>query len=113
MITIYDPAFWLYFLSWFFFLLYVLIYGIGSPWYQSLIGRALLLSNLAIVLVLTNALIVIVFGDYPAKETVRGVLLGLVIASAVYQLVALIRTRFPNRDTPDHKHRRSTDQGDG
>lgn len=86
-----DPAFWLYFLAWLPYALYVVIYGFGSPWYQSRIGRGLLLTKLAIVLVLTNALIIITLGDYPAKDTVRGVLLGLVIVAAWYQLIAMVR----------------------
>jgi hypothetical protein len=104
-----DPAFWLYFLAWLPYTLYVLIYGFGSPWYQSRIGRGLLFTKTAIVLVLTNALIIIVFGDYSAKETVRGALIGMVAVGAWYQLFAMCRLQFTHRRDRSHPARRSTD----
>lgn len=74
-----------------------MIYGLSSPWYESRIGRSLFFNVLALVLVLTNVLAAVVFGDYFWRETIRGVLLGLVVVTAWYQVFAIARELLASR----------------
>jgi hypothetical protein len=104
-----QPAFWLYFAGWLPYTLHVLVYGLGSPWWRSEIGRAFFLSKLALCLVFSLVLTVFLFGQYDGLPAVRAVLLGLVACAAWYQLSVTVRVqRRPHLDEASHR-RRSTD----
>src|SRR5690349_13747543 len=58
-------GFWLYMALWLPYTALVIVYGFGSPWYESPIGRAFFLSKLALFLLTTWILSVLEFGRYP------------------------------------------------
>lgn len=104
-----DPAFWLYFAGWLPYTLHVLVYGLGSPWYRSEIGRAFFLSKLALCLVFSFVLSVFIFGQYEGLLVVRAVLIGTVACAAWYQLSVTVRIQRRARLDLPCPRRRSTD----
>lgn len=103
-----EPAFWAYFAAWLPYVLIIVVYGFGSPWYRSAIGRSLMLTKVAIVFVLTNVLAAYIFGEYPWRDAVRVLLIGCVVGAGVYQLATIIREqRVP---VGQHPMRRCTDR---
>lgn len=104
-----QPAFWLYFAGWLPYTLHVFVYGFGSPWFRSEIGRAFFLSKLALCLVFSFVLTVFVFGQYDGLQVVRAVLLGTVAVAAWYQLSVVIRIQRKARRASPSPQRRSTD----
>lgn len=103
-----QPDFWLYFVAWLAFLSLASIYGFGSPWYGSPVGRSLLLMKVAILAVLTHVLLLFVFGDYPGSNLVRFITLSGVTVIAWYQVVVWRGIQRAHRNG-DHPRRRSTD----
>lgn len=103
MAFIHQPAFWLYFAGWLPYTLHVFVYGFGSPWYRSEIGRAFFLSKLALCLVFSFVLTVFVFGQYPWLAEVRAILLGLVACAAWYQLSVTVRIQRRRPPVTDHE----------
>jgi hypothetical protein len=102
-------GFWLYVALWLPYTALVFVYGIGSPWYSSAIGRAFFLSKLALCLLTSFILSIFLFGRYPWLEEVRAGLLTLLGVAAWYQLVAVLRIqrqapqpRLP--PSPFHRH---------
>jgi len=102
-------AFWLYVALWLPYTALVFVYGLGSPWYTSSIGRAFFLSKLALCLLTTFILSVLIFGRYPWLEEVRAGLLTLLAVAAWYQLAAVLRIQHCKRRNPDTPRRRSID----
>ena len=102
-------GFWLYVALWLPYTALVFVYGIGSPWYRSSIGRAFFLSKLALCLLTSFILSIFIFGLYPLLEEVRAGLLTLLAVAAWYQLVAVLRIQHCKRRDPDAPRRRSTD----
>lgn len=77
---------------------FVLIYGLGSPWYRSLLGRALFTKALGLALVVDLILVYRAFGDdYFARDAVRIGVFGLLLIGAWLQLVALLREKWAGR----------------
>lgn len=104
-------GFWMYVALWLPYTALVIVYGFGSPWYQSAIGRAFFLSKLALCLLTTFILSILIFGRYPFFQEVRAALLAVLAVAAWYQLITVLciqhQRRRTNRDCP---RRRSTDQ---
>ena len=86
----------------------VLVYGFGSPWWQSPIGRAFFLSKLALFLLTGFILSIFEFGRYPLLHEVRAGLLTLLGVAAWYQLVTVVRIQWEKRRNPCPR-RRATD----
>lgn len=93
-------SFWLYFAAWLPYTLLIITYGSGSPWYRSAIGRSLMFTKVAIVLVLTNVLVTYIWGDYGWRDVTRALLLGVVIAAGWYQFATILREQ--RQDRYDH-----------
>lgn len=84
-------SFWLYAVTALPFALFVVLYGIKSPWRDTAVGRALMYLSASIVAVLAYVLVARVVGDFPGRDWVRFVLLGSVSAAGFYQLGNLLR----------------------
>ena len=104
-----QPGFWLYLAVWLPYTLLVIIYGLGSPWYASPIGRAFWLSKLALSLLLTFVLTIWIFGQYPGLSEVRSALMVVLALGAWYQLAVVIRIQRAKRRDRDVNPPRSTD----
>lgn len=74
--------------------LFVLIYGTRSPWYRSLLGRALFTKALALGLLLDLSLVAHWWPDYPGQKPITIIIVALVLAGAWLQLAALLRERY-------------------
>ena len=102
-------GFWLYVALFVPYTALVFVYGLGSPWYQSAIGRAFFLSKLALSLLTGFILSIFIFGRYAHLVEVRAGLLTLLGVAAWYQLATVLRIQWEKRRGPDCPQRRSTD----
>lgn len=93
--------------------LFVLIYGFGSPWWVSRIGRAVFIKALALGLLLDLSLLNQWIGHpYPHMEQIALAVIALVTVGSTMQLSALLVERF--RPTPnDGFGSRQKGDGDG
>lgn len=82
--------------------LFVLIYGLWSPWWRTQTGRAIFTKSLALALLLNLSLVARAVGPYPGDEWVGVSVVALVGAGAWLQLIALL-----------HEKARSTSTGNG
>lgn len=89
--------------------LFPLAYGLGSPWYRSPLGRALMTQSTGIALLIDVTMLRYVLGDYPGRDAIRIAIYGLVTAGLYLQFVALLKTQRTRRRTPPTPGRRSTD----
>lgn len=55
------------------FWVYVLLYGLRSPWWKNVVGRSLMWLALSSTLLLTMISLSFVLGDYPGRDVVRNV----------------------------------------
>ena len=94
-------TFWLYFAVWLPYVLFVWFYGLRSPWRDSPIGRGLMIVAAVIVAVLSNALLGMVFGQYPYRDAVRAILFAALSLAGWYQLRNLLTLQR------DAEHRRA------
>lgn len=92
---------------------FAIIYGFGSPWWRSLLGRALFTKALALALLIDISLLYQWLGDdYALRDVVRLSVYTLIAVGAWMQLVALLKEKFQGRrddadrfsrpDTPRH-----------
>lgn len=80
--------------------LFVLLYGFRSPWYKSLLGRALFTKSLALALLLNLSLVGYWWPNYPLRHPIGVIVVFLVLLGAWMQLVALVHeklSRHPDR----------------
>jgi hypothetical protein len=93
--------------------LFAIVYGVGSPWWRSLVGRALFTKALALALLIDISLLYHWLGDdYALRDVVRLTVYGLIAVGAWMQFVALLvekykgrrddADRFSRPDTPRH-----------
>lgn len=103
--------FWLYLAAWIPYAGFVVLYATRSPWYRTGLGRSLLLSKTVVAVLLTHALLIVIFGRrYPGVEYVHGFLVGGVIVAGWYQLAYLTRLqRQARRCTLPSEESRWTD----
>lgn len=74
--------------------LFVIFYGIGSPWWRSVVGRALFTKSLGLALLIDISLLYNWLGDdYALREVVRLGVFTLIAVGAWLQLGALIYER--------------------
>lgn len=105
-----DLGFWLYIFAWLPYTLIAIYYGLGSPWYESAIGRSFWFSKVALSLLLSFVLSVLIFGRYPWLEQIRAGLLTLMGVAAWYQFLTVRRIQREARANPDgHPRRRKDD----
>jgi len=84
-------AFWLV-LAWIPYTAFVLLYGLGFPWWSTALGRSLLLSKGVIWLLLTHFLLRAWVGGYPGEGATVPLLVAGVIGAGWTQLWFLART---------------------
>ena len=66
------------------------------PWYQSLIGRALMTHSVGLALLIDISLLYKAFGDdYFLRDAVRLTVYALILVGVTGQCIALIRSRGP------------------
>lgn len=92
-----SGVFWLFFFSWLPYMLVVVIYGFGSPWWTTAIGRSLLLTKVVIVAILTNVLAWFILDNLWLYEQIRTALMVLVPVAGFYQLFAILRIQRKHR----------------
>jgi hypothetical protein len=89
------------------------VYAFGSPWWRSLLGKALMTKALGLALLIDISLLFHWFGpNYFLREFVRDAVFGILLAGAWMQLLALLKEKFQGRrddadrfsrpDTPRH-----------
>jgi hypothetical protein len=87
--------------------LFCLIYGFTSPWYKTLIGRALFVSSTGLALLVDISLLYKWLGDnYFLRDLVRLSVYGFICAGAWLKLAAVVsekwRARHGKRDRFDN-----------
>lgn len=79
---------------------FVILYAaISRP--RSGIGRSLLLSKAVIAALSWNAILALLFGEYPGREIVRTFIVGGALVAGWAQLALLIREQRASRREPD------------
>lgn len=87
-----EPRFWIYLAAWVPYTSFMLLYGFLSPWYRTAVGRSLLLSKSVITLLLTHALLSLLFGrGYSGSGILIAMVIGLVVPAGWLQLILLLR----------------------
>lgn len=75
--------------------LFALVYGFTVPWWETLIGKAMLISSTALALLVDITLLYRVFGDdYYLREVVLMFVLQLISQGAWWKWGALIREKW-------------------
>lgn len=87
-----DATMWLVYLTAPGQTLFVILYATGSPWFRSLIGRALLTKATALALLLDLTIVADVW-RHELPEWIGFVVMGLIAAGAYMQLVAYVLDR--------------------
>jgi hypothetical protein len=78
---------------------FTLVYGLRSPWYRSLLGRALFTHALGMALLIDISVAYKMFGDdYPGRDVVSISVYAVIIAGTWAQFIALLRERRHGRD---------------
>lgn len=73
---------------------FVLVYGLGSPWFRSVVGRALFTKALGLALLIDISIAYQFLGDdYALREVVRLSVFTLIAVGAWLQLGALVYER--------------------
>lgn len=79
---------------------FVFYYGFTSPWWRSLIGRALMTKAVGLALLIDISLIYNWLGDaYAARDVVRLSVFALIAVGAWLQLAAFIAEKHRRTDT--------------
>lgn len=77
---------------------FTLVYGLGSPWYRSLLGRALFTHALGMMLLIDISVAYKFIGDdYPGRDLVSITVYTVIIVGSWAQFVALLRVRSHGR----------------
>lgn len=78
--------------------MFILIYGLGSPWWRSLLGRALFTKALGLALLVDISVLYHFLGDeYVYRDVVRVTVFSLIAVGAWLQLMALIKEKYVAR----------------
>lgn len=80
---------------------FVLWYGIGAPWWTSILGRAVFTKALALALVLVLTLVGLFWPQYPYQQECSLGVIWLIAAGSWQQLVALAVEQTRKRYTDD------------
>lgn len=85
--------------------LFALIYGLTTPWWRSMIGRALLTSSTALALLVDLSLLFQWLGpEYLGRAYVRVTVFGLVCLGAWLKFTALVGMKVQARKELRHAH---------
>lgn len=77
---------------------FILLYGLGSPWWRSLIGRALFTKALGLAAIVDLSLAYHWFGDnYFLRDPVRIGVFVVIAVGAWLQLTAFVKQRLERR----------------
>lgn len=75
---------------------FLLIFGIGSPWYSSGLGRVIFLLAFSIVTFYGVALAAVLFDEYPGRAWVRLIAFSLLaVALTLLSIIVVIERRAP------------------
>jgi hypothetical protein len=85
---------------------FVILYAFRSPWWETGMGRSLLLSKTVIAALSWNAVLALWLGEYPGRGAVRVFVVGGAIVAGWSQLYLLLKEQHAAR------HRRHTSPGD-
>lgn len=78
--------------------LFAIIYGFTVPWWETMIGRAMLISSTGLALLVDISLLYQVFGDnYAARDVVRLSVFLIVCAGAWWKFAALVNEKLAAR----------------
>ncbi|MCZ4498859.1 MAG: hypothetical protein JWQ74_1412 [Marmoricola sp.] len=78
---------------------FTIVYGLGSPWYKSLLGRALFTHALGMALLIDISVLYKFFGDdYAGRDVVSITVYAVIIVGTWAQFIALLRERARGRD---------------
>jgi hypothetical protein len=102
-----SPAIW-YLLVLIPYTAFVVLYATRSPWWETGMGRSLLLSKTVIAALSWNAVLALWLGEYPGRDIVRGLIVGAAIVAGWSQLYLLVREQHAAR----HLARCHTSPGD-
>jgi hypothetical protein len=87
--------------------LFAIIYGLWSPWWRSLIGRALFTKAIALALLIDISLLYQWLGDdYYLRDAVRICVFLLIAVGSWMQLVALLKEKYQGRLERDDRFSR-------
>lgn len=74
--------------------LFPLVFGLTSPWYRSLIGRALLVKSVGLAMLVDISLAYRIFGaEYQGRDVIRIGVFALITVGAWMQFIAIIRAK--------------------
>ena len=75
-----------------------LLYGLTSPWWRSLVGRALMTKAVGLALLIDISIVYQFLGDdYAARNAVRFAVFGFILAGVWLQFFALLREKWKAR----------------
>lgn len=82
-------------------LIFLLLYGLTSPWWTSFIGRALFIKSAGVTTILCFSALLIWFGpNYPGRDTLRVVGGTLVIGGVWSQVASIVWEKFIRKNRP-------------
>lgn len=82
-------------------LAFLLIFGIGSPWYRSPLGRVIFLLALSIVTFYGVAMANVLFDEYPGRGWIRLTAFSLLaVALTLLSIIVVIERRAPAEPLP-------------
>lgn len=90
-----------------------IVYGLTSPWYRSLVGRALMTKAVGLAALIDISIVYEFMGDdYPGRDAVRLTVFSLILAGVWLQFAALMvekyRARRPRRTDADVERDRAS-----
>jgi hypothetical protein len=77
--------------------LFVVVYGLWSPWWRTQTGRAIFTKGLSVALLLDLSLLAAAVGPYTGHQIVALAVISLVALGAWMQLIALLHEKFRAR----------------
>lgn len=81
--------------------LFVVLYATRSPWYQTALGRSLLLSKTVIATLSIHAVLALWLGPYPGQFILRVFIVGAAIVAGWWQLTLLVLEQNKARRCPN------------
>ncbi|WKW85490.1 membrane protein [Rhodococcus phage Reynauld] len=85
---------------------FVLVYGLRSPWRLNPGGRALMYTSMGLAAVGTFLFAVWLFGDIPFRDELRGITMTGLLISMLYRLILALRVqhweRTRDKESEDH-----------
>lgn len=84
---------------------FLLIFGIGSPWYTSALGRIIFLLAFSMATIYGVALAAVLLDDYPGRPWIRLIAFTmLAVALTLLSIIVVIERRTPAAPQPRKEH---------